>query len=247
MLLVAAALFDNDPQAGTVSIAVNLLIFFSALLMVKTVLDVARVLNENFGLDTVFGDNDGFSAVRIRTKTSHELSLVEHEVEELFARPNGNAGSGGGRPRGANANQQPLLEPIDLDESDESAESVSQRWRGNEYQHSHLAASTIMGHEDDDELADLIVDYDNHGSSGLTRGRLADRRQEAAEFDYYGDDNELAQIFDDENDFNEFVELGMQIEAGRAHSSVVSDDQPQEDATFDPTARVQLLPSRRRY
>eukprot|EP00164_Ancoracysta_twista_P016997 GFYU01028785.1.p1 GENE.GFYU01028785.1~~GFYU01028785.1.p1 ORF type:complete len:424 (+),score=61.03 GFYU01028785.1:3-1274(+) len=85
MLLVAIALFNNTPQYDGVKVAVNLLIFFSALLMLKSVMDLFRVANEQFGLDTFFGDQNGATAVRIRVKTEAELQAVEREMLEVLS------------------------------------------------------------------------------------------------------------------------------------------------------------------
>jgi hypothetical protein len=211
MLLVASALFDNDPQADTVKIAVNLLIFFSALLMLKTVLDIARVMNEHFGLEAVFGDNNGFSAVRIRTKTSTEHEQVANEVESAFQRDIENQRrqlTGEDIPHPGN--QMPLLHPVDLDESDDSA-SVKSRGR---YQNPQLAASTMM-HQEDDDLDDLIVDHADNDRPPLSRDALAHNAR--------AEEDELAEFFGE--DFNEYLELGIQLEdEQRAHSFLYTFD-----------------------
>eukprot|EP00658_Telonema_sp_P-2_P058864 TRINITY_DN4745_c0_g1_i4.p1 TRINITY_DN4745_c0_g1~~TRINITY_DN4745_c0_g1_i4.p1 ORF type:complete len:902 (-),score=238.64 TRINITY_DN4745_c0_g1_i4:159-2864(-) len=229
MLLVASALFDNDPQADTVKIAVNLLIFFSALLMLKTILDVARVLNEHFALEAVFGDNDGFSAVRIRTKTSREHDQVANEVETVFQRDMEDQrrqhSGGDGHPN--LGNQMPLLHPVELDESEGSA-SVTSRGR---YQNPKLAASTMMQEDDDDDLADLVVDHAGDDRPTLSRGALAHHANAG--------EDELAEFFGE--DFNEYLELGIQLEdEQRAHSSVSSGDHDQGDYVFDPKTHVRL-------
>eukprot|EP00389_Voromonas_pontica_P005570 GDKH01008326.1.p2 GENE.GDKH01008326.1~~GDKH01008326.1.p2 ORF type:complete len:96 (-),score=19.00 GDKH01008326.1:62-349(-) len=89
----------------------------------------------------------------------------------------------------------------------------------------------MMQEDDDDDLADLVVDHAGDDRPTLSRGALAHHANAG--------EDELAEFFGE--DFNEYLELGIQLEdEQRAHSSVSSGDHDQGDYVFDPKTHVRL-------
>ena len=105
MLLVAIAVLNNTPQYDGVKIAVNLLLFFSCLLMVKSLIDIGMLVNEHFGISEIFIADDMGRSVGYRDLNAKEEDIVKAQVLQTLLKDaseaadrqmRGGGGGGGG-------------------------------------------------------------------------------------------------------------------------------------------------------
>eukprot|EP00743_Colponemidia_sp_Colp-15_P011997 GILK01013515.1.p1 GENE.GILK01013515.1~~GILK01013515.1.p1 ORF type:complete len:547 (+),score=68.80 GILK01013515.1:664-2304(+) len=108
MLLVAVAVLNNTPQYDGVKIAVNLLLFFSILLMIKSLIDITMLINEHFGIAEMFMSEDK-QELKYRAINETEAEEVKAQIlQQMFDEQE--------QDYGKTASGKSLLDPEDSDE-----------------------------------------------------------------------------------------------------------------------------------